>query len=210
MIRLWNRLITMEDIRITKQAFHMDYDNCCNNWTSELKSIMTKIDVSNCFREKTVINMTEAKSRIIYLYASIWRSDIQRIPKLRTYRTFKTEFTREQYLTLNLRKCERSVMCQFRTGILPLQIETGRYTGVPANQRYCVLCTDSQHCVENELHFLFQCDRDNDLRNGKFKDLFNDNTSLDVHLIHLMANRSRTLAKFLYQAYLTRRSYLYS
>ena len=40
-----------------------------------------------------------------------------------------TEFKCEDYVKLNLKKCERSVLCHFRTGILPLRVETGRYVG---------------------------------------------------------------------------------
>ena len=41
-------------------------------------------------------------------------------------------------------------------GILPLRIETGRYTNLQVNERICLLC--QQNCVEDEAHFLFECD----------------------------------------------------
>lgn len=45
--------------------------------------------------------------------------------KLRTHVTFKTSFKLGKYVQLNLNRHERSVLAQFRTGILPLRIETG-------------------------------------------------------------------------------------
>ncbi len=49
----------------------------------------------------------------------------------------------------------RSIMAQFRSGILPLSIKTGRYTYIPEGLRLCFFC--QEHCVENEKHFLFYC-----------------------------------------------------
>ena len=47
-------------------------------------------------------------------------------------------------------------------GTLRLEIESGRYKKIPADQRLCKNC--KLQCVENELHFLFICDRHSVLR----------------------------------------------
>ena len=66
-------------------------------------------------------------------------------------------------------KNERSIMCQFRSGVLPLRIETGRFIGEALNQRLCWLCnTDA---VEDE--FLFECALYNNLRTTHSADIFN-------------------------------------
>ena len=60
----------------------------------------------------------------------------------------------------------RSLMSQFRTGILPLEIDTGRYVPIfdktlkknrkrTANERICKLCRLND--IENEYHFLCVC-----------------------------------------------------
>ena len=41
------------------------------------------------------------------------------------------------------------------SGILPLEIETGRYSGVPPEKRYCRVC--NLPVVEDEYHFLYSC-----------------------------------------------------
>ena len=45
-------------------------------------------------------------------------------------------------------------MAQLRMGTLPLFIETGRYTKVPVNLRFCFNCPNSN---EDEFHFCFSC-----------------------------------------------------
>ena len=44
---------------------------------------------------------------------------------------------------------------QLRIGMLPLEIETGRRTGVEIERRTCQLCNSGS--VEDESHFLFEC-----------------------------------------------------
>ncbi len=44
-------------------------------------------------------------------------------------------------------------MAQFRSGILPLSIETGRYTYIPEEFKLYIFY--QENCVENEEHFLF-------------------------------------------------------
>ena len=53
-------------------------------------------------------------------------------------------------------KMKHSILCQYRTGKLPLCIETGRYIGEKVEQRLCKLCT--AEAVEDKLHFLLHCD----------------------------------------------------
>ena len=49
-----------------------------------------------------------------------------------------------------------------RLGVLPLRIETGRFTGLDVADRLCQVC-DGNH-IENEIHFLFECPEYNEYR----------------------------------------------
>ena len=49
----------------------------------------------------------------------------------------------------------RSALAKLRFGILPLEIEVGRFHDIPEYCRLCKLC--DMQCVENERHFLFDC-----------------------------------------------------
>ena len=74
------------------------------------------------------------------------------VPKLRTYVMFKTSYSPEKYVLLNLKRNERSMLAQFRCGILPLRIETGRYVGEKPEDRLCKMC--ERQLIEDEMHFL--------------------------------------------------------
>ena len=56
---------------------------------------------------------------------------------------------------LDISKYQRSVFAQFRCGILPLEIEVGRYQDISLPERTCQVCGQA---VEDEIHFLLTCD----------------------------------------------------
>ena len=91
--------------------------------------------------------------------------------KTENIRTFKSEFKCEDYVRMNLSKHERSLLCQFRSGILPLRIETGRYAGEPFDNRTCRFCDLTS--VENEKHFLLIiCYLYNNIKTDMLGDIF--------------------------------------
>lgn len=110
-----------------------------------------------------------------------------------------------------MNKIERSHLAQFRFGILPLRMETGRYVGEKPEDRLCKLC--DQQSVESETHFLFYCSLYNNIRSDIFGELFNSDEfkSMDfpTKMVHLMEEHTRKLSKYIVRAYNCRRSCLY-
>ena len=85
---------------------------------------------------------------MIYMYSSF------------IYIVFKTEPTTEVYVKSYMNRYQRSTFAKFRCGILPLQIELGRFRGQKVEERICPVCKTT---VETEIHFLLECpfyDRD--------------------------------------------------
>ena len=68
---------------------------------------------------------------------------------------FKSDLLPEKYLNLHIQKYQMSLFAQFRTGILPLHVETCRFRNLPLEQRLCVSCDKSE--VGDEYHFLCKC-----------------------------------------------------
>jgi hypothetical protein len=92
-------------------------------------------------------------------HQALWNDRNNRVNgnKLRTYRLFKDTLEVEPYLLLNQHRFQRRSLAMFRIGVLPLEVETGRYArpATPLDQRICQLC--NSHAVEDEKHFLLQC-----------------------------------------------------
>ena len=88
--------------------------------------------------------------------------------KLRTYRLFKILFQTESYCKMILPLAHRSDFAKFRCGVAPLQLETGRYEGLPVDERKCPFC---RVYVEDEKHVLLhvQCDKYDTIRENLFQ-----------------------------------------
>ena len=91
--------------------------------------------------------------------------------KLRTYRTFKTEFFTEQYLLKCSNELHRRQLARFRLSAHNLNIERLRYVHprIPPEKRICNQCTRNE--CENEFHFILKCDKYSMLRNTMFENI---------------------------------------
>ena len=74
--------------------------------------------------------------------------------KLKIYNICKNNFGLEKYLTIVNNFELRRSFTKLRTSSHRLQIELGRYQGVPRHNRVCTKC--SSNVIEDELHFLFE------------------------------------------------------
>ena len=133
-----------------------------------------------------------------------WNESRYSKPKLRYYNMFKSDFEREDYLNLNISKRQRSIFSQFRAGILPLNVETGRFRNIDLSERLCNLCPLSE--VEDEYHFLCICPKYSDLRQHLFAkarerepEFFNFDC-LDK-FVFLLSNMQHQVILFLDKAY---------
>ena len=130
MVRLWNRLISMPDVRVTKQIFMWDYRLNSNNWAHDMLKLFTEIGLQNNFYNLETCNLSSIKEHLETFYNSNWKIKVMEKPKLKTYTTFKKDYGLENYLRRNLSRGKRSLLAQFRFGILPLKIETGRFSNI--------------------------------------------------------------------------------
>ena len=83
-----------------------------------------------------------------------WREATQK-PKLRNYIEVRSPEDEFWLPRLGLRRQEGSLLAKLLCGVLPLEIENGRYVGKAIADRLCKVC--NTNCVEDEFHFLFYC-----------------------------------------------------
>ena len=105
------------------------------------------------------------------------------------------------------------MFAQLRCGILPLKIETGRYTQIPAEFRLCTFC--DCNAVEDEMHFLFDCSFYNDLRREcwlKFEVLspnFMIQNNEEKFNLLMSSDLVKTAGEYVYNCYNKRKGHLY-
>ena len=165
----------MHPDRLTKRIFEWDWLKKNNNWSVDILYLLNKLDMADLFYEQNYCVLKETETKLYELCALQWKESLTSFRKLRTYVKHKVEYKEESYLTCNLSKSRRSLLAQLRLGVLPLAIETGRYTGESIELRVCVVCDSN----ENELHFICQCSRYNEL----LKELY-DFIDVTIQYIH--------------------------
>ena len=92
---------------------------------------------------------------------------------------FKECFDVEKYVKINLASSERSVLAQITFGMLPLHIESGGFSNTKWEDRKCYFCDLDK--VEDECHFLFECEACATQRNIWLDSLMNK--CLDFHYL---------------------------
>ena len=61
MIRFWNRILNVENDRLLGRIFEEDYLLCNNNWCSEVRSIMSFLELNEYFENKLIVNFDSVK-----------------------------------------------------------------------------------------------------------------------------------------------------
>jgi hypothetical protein len=170
----------MDDSRLCKQVYkeskQLHLRKKRGNWASTIKKILKKYNLLELWRdENKLLNLDgkgnrEAKTVLDhrrfwrgFIHKKIgeyeehrWKIKMEKKPKLRTYRTFKSKLILENYLNVNNVKGKK-LMASLRSGTNTLEIEKGRWKGVDKEQRFCLKC--DKKLVEDEKHFVTHCER---------------------------------------------------
>ncbi len=207
-VRLYNRFIAMDNSRINKKIFLYDRQKSANNWSKKFHKITDDLNLTVFCNNQSIIPLDLVKSRLWDNFKVDWEHHCATKPKLRTYVMHKKDVNVASHICSNLPKYERSLISQLRLGILPIRIETGRYSNLPEQQRICLLCDSNQ--VENELHFVFQCHL-YDIERNQFEHALNVSFSelSDIDKFTTIFQHPFILGRYLRQAIRKRRDKLY-
>ncbi len=207
-IRLYNRFLKMDVNRLNRKVFLWDKSICKENWSSSFKNVLNDLNLGNYFSNSVAIPMDLAKNKIWERFERDWKHHCATKDKLRTYRLFKNDMKVATHLNCNMPKYPRSLISQLRLGILPLRIETGRFTRLDETERICQVCSSGS--IENEAHFLFNCEFYHDYRQSLETAL-----NVDFSIITLeekfdkVFRHPHSLSRYVLQAYQRRREKLY-
>jgi hypothetical protein len=179
-ISFWNHATSKSANHFLAEAVEVSKDldsSGKTSWVSFLSNLL------NILGEDSNLNNIHPKSIVKKLkcrFVNHWKHSLQNDPnpsggKLSTFRTFKTSFGFEQYLSEVKNDSHRRSLAKLRCSNHKLAIETGRYTRplTPRNDRLCQLCHSGE--VEDEGHFLLSCHFYSDLRSSLISPHLNSN-----------------------------------
>ena len=173
-LMFWGKLVKMSNYRLTKRVYlqrKRDFVRCRSilNWCSHTHSLLSSLDLMEYWNDEHLIQdlddwRKEVSGKIFEREQRLWRNECILKPKLRTYRTFKTELKLESYLGYGS-FLSRSVFFSIRSSSCRLRIETGRWKRPKEDEkdRLCEVCGE-QGKVETEVHFVTECNRYQELR----------------------------------------------
>ena len=176
----WGNLMSLEDTRLCKLVYQeskrVHLQKKRGNWASMIKIILKKYNLIELWRDENKLfdldgkGNGEAKNvrdhrrfwrgfirkKIGEYEEQRWRTRMEKKPKLRTYRTFKTKLKLEKYLDVSNVK-GRKLLTSLRSGSNTLEIEKGRWRKIDKDQRFCLQCDTKR--VEDEKHMVVECER---------------------------------------------------
>ena len=213
-LKLWNHLCELPSNRLTRKVFNWDllYSSRRGTWSYSAKNLLIDIGCHESFNVIANCDIDNGKLILSETDGTEWDINRYKSEKLRYYNLYKYSKESEDYLKLNVIKYHRSLLAQFRCGILPLEIELGRFKGLDLCERICPICNNS---VEDEIHFLCTCPVYDSYRGKLFQTAQRDEANfsdMDVldKFVYLMSNQQRNVIKFLSKAMPLRTQHLYN
>ena len=129
--------------------------------------------------------------RLKDIYQQKWFEKISVSSKCDYYSVFKTHIYTERYLSgVNIKKF-RIALSRFRCSSHDLQIEKGRYTNTPREERLCKCC--NTNVIEDEYHFLLVCPAFNTIREKYIKEFYFVHPSIEKFSSLLNCSNDRVL-----------------
>ena len=126
MMRLWKRLINLNENGLPKKVFNLEFVKQ-RSWAKNMRSIFEQSYMQEIFHSKDSVDLFIFQQTQLLMFKDSFNESLPKQDKLRKYAMFKYSFETEPYVTKYLSRNKRSLFAQIRTGVLPLKIETGRF-----------------------------------------------------------------------------------
>ncbi len=99
MCRFWNRIVSMEDNCLPKIILNWDVNlKYVNTWSNNMKDVLYKLYMNDNFDNEEPVSVNSIWDLLHEIICKDWEENIFKMPKLRTYVTFKKHFEVEPYI----------------------------------------------------------------------------------------------------------------
>ena len=186
-------------------------------WINSIKNLLGQNGMQNLFNESVPPYTQDANGKLYNRVKDIFHqqsfTSIEDMSsKLRTYGLIKTRIGLEDYLITIRNYKLRSCLSRLRLSNHKLMIEVGRHQKLQRHERICQVC---KRYVEDEVHFLINCELYDKIRKPLFEFCIEQKTNFMYYtdkekFIFMMTSSDLTyeLAKFLHKAFNIRDEHL--
>ena len=154
MLRYHNRVLQLDNDRLPRKIYDFDLKSGKSAWISEICEIARNLHLPRP-SDNVLYDLETAQHAILKYSKDLWWEEVKEKPKLRTYVLFRERESPNFLVRSNLPRYNRSLMSRLVCGILPLELEKGRYARQEREERVCK--TRCKNVTEDEAHFLFSC-----------------------------------------------------
>ena len=192
MIRFYNRLLKMDDNKLTKKVFNWDKDlndrKVVDSWYNEVKTILSECSYQHIYEIGSVFplksTLKSIKQSLKIRQNECLKLECGNMPKLRIFNLFKNFEQTASYITKPLSFVQRRALANLRVGTFKIRAETQRYVRpkIPYDSRVCVACDNTNNEVENEEHYIFNCNLYSGLRSCLYKQINKPENFNDLNL----------------------------
>ena len=132
-LRYWNRICKMDNNRLVKRVLLWDMKQNATNRFTGFRQVCDELGIEIRYNDFSPVDLNVVREKCKEHQSNSCYLSLPKKPKLRTYILFKEKFETEWYVQHSLSRKARSLLAQFRCGVLPLKIETGRLDkgGIP-------------------------------------------------------------------------------
>ena len=179
-VKFWLRLCKIPNNRTVKKVFDYDHQLSRSGRQHQGHTVKCMFEQAGLsvwenqntdeLSDKSILRLIEDSE--MRLFHQSQRLEMQDMSRLLIYNQIKNDFKLEQYVTNIDNRKLRGLLARARMGTLPISVETGRYRGIPRDERLCMMCDD--RVVEDEPHLLLHCSKYDDLREMFYSKILND------------------------------------
>ena len=217
-IRYWMKIVQMETIRYVKIVYDQLYCDLEDNpnfksWAYMVKHLLQALGFNHVWMYQGVgdvdVFMFSVKQRITDIFIQKWISELSDSTRARSYILF-ADFKLQSYLSdVNIVKY-RTALSRIRVSAHRLEIETGRWhkpVAIPHCDRKCLAC----NLLEDEFHFILECQLYKDLRKQYLKQYYYTAPNIPKFVALFQSQNvtvNRNLAIYVYKAMELRERYV--
>jgi hypothetical protein len=180
--KYWNRVANIDTQ--SNNLLHCAYmetmqQNAKGSWFLNVKNMLQLISEKlDLYQQNHMVYTSKLKMALKQLYKKGWKEELfcdtrkgNFGNKLRTYRTYKSDFRTEEYLWKCYNTAHRKAIARFRLSAHKLNIESLRYARprIEPQDRLCTNCNINE--CEDELHFMITCSCYDDIRSIFFQEI---------------------------------------
>ena len=207
MLNFWCNVATGEENKISTVIYKwiktlFDQNIFKSDWLNQIKASLDSMGYSHLLNDIHFVDKNHFKNsiklRLKDIYDQKWAESVSNNSICLNYRAMTTKKQLKSYLT-NLPSQYMFALCKFKCANHKLPIVTGRYAGLPVDERICTLCDIPD--VGDEFHYLYKCTYFNELRIRCLKRRYyiRPNMEKTEQLFNVKNKELLNLAKFIYQ-----------